>query len=240
MYKSLYDCFSHWFNDNRGTVWLYSDPHFGDDEMKHLRKNYIGDDEQVKRINSKVGKNDTLVILGDVGDIDYVRKLRGRKILIMGNHDSGASNYRRSAHMVRVYDGLCGKELDEAIAADERSHVIDWVEYDIQQSPFTSGWKDNRLFDEVYEGPLFISDKILLSHEPIDLPYALNIHGHDHSGWSAHGTEGDPCHINVCAEWINYTPVKLKDIIESGALKHISSIHRDTIDRATERSKKRR
>lgn len=194
MYKWLYDNFSHWFHDNRGQVWFYSDPHFADDEMKYLRTNYIGDDEQIQRINSKVGKWDTLVILGDVGDTEFVKKLRGYKVLVMGNHDSGASNYKRS-----LYD---------------------------------SGFiHDNHLFDEVYEGPLFISDKLLLSHEPIDFPYALNIHGHDHSSWYP----DDPLHLNVCAEHIDYTPVSLKSIATSGRLKQIPTIHRDTIDRATDR-----
>ena len=39
------------------------------------------------------------------------------------------------------------------------------------------------IFDEIYEGPLFISEKILLSHEPVyGLSWCLNIHGHDHNG----------------------------------------------------------
>lgn len=37
-------------------------------------------------------------------------------------------------------------------------------------------------FDEIYIGPLFIAEKILLSHEPVHgLPWCLNIHGHDHN-----------------------------------------------------------
>ena len=91
-------------------------------------------------------------------------------------------------------------------------------------------YRDNKLFDEVYTGPLFISDKILLSHEPIDFPYALNIHGHDHNNKDF----VDNTHLNVCAELIDYTSVSLKSIIESGMLKNIDSIHRVTIDRATE------
>ena len=89
----LYDKFDHWQND--GNIWVYSDPHFADDEMKWLRADYIGDDAQVKSINSKVGKHDTLIILGDVGDVSFIKKLRGYKVLVMGNHDSGASNYKR-------------------------------------------------------------------------------------------------------------------------------------------------
>lgn len=184
MYKHLYDCFAHWYHG--GTIYFYSDPHFADADVKAIRKNYIGDEEQVKRIRSKVGKNDTLIILGDVGDKEFLKKIRGYKVLILGNHDSGASTYK------------------------------DYV-------------------DEVYEGVLMISDKILLSHEPVDFPYALNIHGHDHSGCEKMKTP----HLNVCAEHIDYTPISFKQIIEGGALKNISSIHRETIDAATERKKKK-
>lgn len=197
MYKSLYDQFQHWYRDG-GTVWFYSDPHFSDEEMKYIRHDYIGDEEQVKRINSKIGRKDTLVILGDIGDVEWVKKLRGYKVLIMGNHDAGASNYKRL-----IYD----------------SGLI----------------HDNHLFDEVYEGPLFISDKLLLSHEPIEYPYALNIHGHDHSFWS----KSDDLHWNLCAEHIGYTPVCIKEIINSGRLKNIPTIHRATIDEAAARKQKK-
>lgn len=208
MYKHLYDKFKDWYHG--GSIWLYSDPHFSDEEMKYLRADCISDDEQVKRINSKVGKNDTLIILGDIGNTDYVRKLRGYHVLIMGNHDAGARNYvRHSGYIDREHRGEDGK-----------FHYVE---------------KDNGLFDEIYEGPLFISEKILLSHEPIDFPYALNIHGHDHSKWY----QEDDMHYNICAEHIDYTPVNLKWIVESGCLKRISTIHRATIDEATARKRKR-
>ena len=100
MYKHLYEVFKHWYSTdgvNQNNIWFYSDPHFADEEMKHLLKNYIGDEEQIKRINSKAGKKDTLVILGDIGDIEWVKKLKaGYKVLIMGNHDKGASNYKKN------------------------------------------------------------------------------------------------------------------------------------------------
>lgn len=214
----LYDKFDHWQND--GNIWVYSDPHFADDEMKWLRADYIGDDEQVKSINSKVGKNDTLIILGDIGDVSFVKKLRGYKVLVMGNHDSGASNYKRIEEFFTIEEAE-GKDISYA-------RKVNLMGQDFY-------YKDNRLFDEVYEGPLFISEKILLSHEPIDFPFALNIHGHDHSNWHSK----DINHINVCAEHINYTPISLNTIVKSGVLKQIDSIHRMTIDNATERKAKR-
>lgn len=201
MYKGLYDIFKHWYKGGR--IFLYSDPHFADEEMKRLRKNYISDEEQIKRINKLVGKNDTIIFLGDIGDVECVKKIRGYKVLIMGNHDKGASNYKR---VVTV------------------SNVPEW------------SYADNRLFDEVYEGILTISDKIILSHEPIEnLPeFLFNIHGHDHSG-SFLGKN----YLNVCAENIDYTPVALNDILFSGKLKDIESIHRATIDKAIDRKAKR-
>ena len=94
----------------------------------------------------------------------------------------------------------------------------------------------NNLFDEIYAGPLFISDKILLSHEPVyGLPWCLNIHGHDHNGIEAY-CEGCK-HINLAANVCGYTPVNLGKIIKDGVLADIGSIHRLTIDHAIERQK---
>lgn len=184
MIESLYAPFQKW--TETGTLWIYSDPHFADPEMVHLRKNYIGDDEQIARINSKVGRKDTIIFLGDIGDEEKIRKIRGYKVLIMGNHDKGATKYEE-------------------------------------------------LFDEVYSGPLFISEKLLLSHEPISLTFAYNIHGHDHSNWDA----GMKHHMNVCAEHIDYTPVNLTRLLKRGLLSKVESIHRVTIDGATSRKKAR-
>ena len=93
------------------------------------------------------------------------------------------------------------------------------------------------LFSEVYTGPLFISDKILLSHEPVfGLTWCLNIHGHDHNNTEAYK---DGCkHINLAANVCGYTPINLGKIIKDGILSAIESIHRVTIDRAVERKLK--
>ena len=89
-------------------------------------------------------------------------------------------------------------------------------------------------FDEVYSGPLFIADKILLSHEPVyGLSWCLNIHGHDHSNMEKYS---DGCkHLNVAANVCDYTPVNLGILIKNGILSGIESIHRETINRASGR-----
>jgi calcineurin-like phosphoesterase family protein len=183
MIQQLYPNVKHWAD--KGRVIIYSDPHFEDSDCLLMDKNWITPREQVKRINLALYPNDTLVLLGDIGNPKYIKNLKkGRKVLISGNHDTGLSNYE---------------------------------EY----------------FDEIYGGPLFITDKILLSHEPIDMPFGLNIHGHVHDGKG--GFDGEH-HYNVCSNTIDYTPINLKDdIIMAGILKNVGSIHRLTIDKATEK-----
>lgn len=85
-------------------------------------------------------------------------------------------------------------------------------------------------FDEIYSGPLMISKKIILSHEPVDVPWAFNIHGHNHNWWNP----GDDHHLNLAANVCAYYPVSLKHIIRQGYLNKITDIHRFTIDKARE------
>lgn len=166
------------------TVWIMSDPHFGDEDLRAGFPNRPTDEELVRRINAKCGRKDVLICLGDVGDIEFAKKLRGYKVLICGNHDVGATNY----------EGV---------------------------------------FDEVYTGLLMIGEKILLSHEPVDVPWAVNIHGHDHTGRRTKGR------INVCLDANGYEPINMNQLLKSGIYKDIESIHRITIDGATKRAKKR-
>lgn len=85
------------------------------------------------------------------------------------------------------------------------------------------------VFDEVYSGPLFIAEKILLSHEPIGVPFALNIHGHDHGNKCMYKED---CHyLNLASNVCDFTPVNLGKLIKDGALASIPTIHRLTIDK---------
>lgn len=181
--SGVYDIFNErWCKQ---TVWIYSDPHFGDEDLRAGMPNRPSDEELVKMINACVGRKDTIIFLGDIGDIEYARQIRGYKVLICGNHDVGHTVY-------------------------------------------------NEVFDEVYSGPLMIGEKLLLSHEPVDVPWAFNIHGHDHKGIKRAG------HLNVCADVIGYKPVHMNNLLSKGGiLSRTVSIHRQTIDDATKRKKKR-
>lgn len=254
MKKHLYDTIANrWLKPTGNTVWIFSDPHFGDFEAHRFRhvvkipdkKDYFArfkdgdifetyetfvakemkkaDEELVKKINSKVGKNDTIIILGDVGDVEYVKKIKGYKVLLLGNHDKGASNYKR---VLSIID----KETNETV---KQITLVTEVSY----SPAKYRHEDNHLFDEVYEGPLMINDRVILSHEPIEVPeYMFNIHGHVHDK----DNHGDTNHLNVCAEAINYTPINLLKTIKDGLLKDIKSVHELTVKTATERASKKK
>lgn len=210
------------------------------------------DQMQIDNINKKCTKRDTLIILGDVGDIECVKRLKaGYKVLIMGNHDKGASNYKRVKKNVMVPNDKI-IILDNGIRTTNEPDVYDvrlGILHSINKEDNTYhedygmvGTYDNKLFDEVYEGTLQIGPKLILSHEPVEYPYCLNIHGHVHNvnPLGAY-TEGINCtsHYNCCAEQINYQPVCLKDIINCGGFKNIIDIHRKTIDKAIERKSKR-
>lgn len=182
MILSLYDKFKPW--SATGSIWVFSDPHFEDKDCKLMNPRWIEPEEQVKRINKCVYPSDTLIILGDIGNPEYIKQLRGYKVLIMGNHDQSRKKFE----------------------------------------PY---------FDEIYEGALFIGERILLSHEPINLPFCINIHGHDHN-YKEHYDEN--CyHLNVAANVCDYTPKNLGKLIKMGMLSGIESIHRMTIDKASEK-----
>lgn len=183
MINSLYEPFRPW--SAQGTIWIISDTHFKDTDLEKGILGRPSAEELVRRINSKVGRKDTLILLGDVGDVECARALRGYKVLVMGNHDSGARNYRG-------------------------------------------------IFSEIYEGPVMISEKIILSHEPLNIDWAFNIFGHCHDL-----SNYVPGGLNVCADVIDYTPINFNQFLKSGRLREIKPLHRRTIDRATERKQNR-
>lgn len=166
-------------------VWVYSDPHFDDSDCNLMDPNWPTPEKQIENINSKVYKNDCLILLGDAGNSEYIKQLRCKyKILLTGNHDKGISSY---------------------------------TEY----------------FDKVYDGPVFINSKILLSHEPIKLDFGINIHGHTHDGIPfTYWAQDKKVDINVCSNVINYEPQRLDKLIEK--YKTID-LHRKTINNASER-----
>ena len=84
-------------------------------------------------------------------------------------------------------------------------------------------------FDEVYTGPLFIADRILLSHEPIMRmeDFCWNIHGHIH-----HPNKFLIHHTNLASNVCKYQLFNLGASIKGGLLSQIENYHRKTIETA--------
>jgi calcineurin-like phosphoesterase family protein len=155
----------------------------------------------------------------------------------MGNHDAGRTNYERKIEVMKFDSDVYTRE--QALEAMKEKHPNCQYkiekQYSLSHAPFEywKVWADNKLFDEIYEGALIIGEKIILSHEPVSVPWAFNIHGHDHAGAKRAN------HLNVCSDVIGYKPVNLNQFLKSGALSKIQTIHRETIDNATKRKQKR-
>ena len=234
MVTGLYNIFNRLWGMQ--TIWLYSDPHFGETEEESGLVNKPTDAEQVQRINSKVGRKDTIIFLGDIGDPSWLKGIRGYKVLITGNHDTGISNYQR-VRFQRSFDAdeLQKDEVYLKMKQEYPDHCITVEKFYDFRGPYVK-WvatMDNQLCDEVYNGALIIGPKLILSHEPIEIDGMFNVHGHTHSLTSP--TDKD---LNICSMNIDYTPINLNQLMKRGLTSKVDSIHRITIDNATARKKR--
>lgn len=234
MVTGLYNIFNRLWGMQ--TIWLYSDPHFGETEEESGLVNKPTDAEQVQRINSKVGRKDTIIFLGDIGDPSWLKGIRGYKVLITGNHDTGISNYQR-VRFQRSFDAdeWQKDEVYQEMKQEYPDHCVTVEKFYDFRRPYTK-WvatMDNQLCDEVYSGPLTIGPKLILSHEPIEIDGMFNIHGHVHS--LTLSTDRD---MNICSMNTNYIPVNLNQLMKHGLTSKVDSIHRITIDNATARKKR--
>jgi calcineurin-like phosphoesterase family protein len=80
------------------------------------------------------------------------------------------------------------------------------------------------VFDEVYSGPLLISEHLMLSHEPVyNLPWLFELHGHLHSK-NKNPREGEN-HANLAANVWGYHPAKLSGFLDQMVEKDFPSVH---------------
>lgn len=121
MIKTLYPIFRHW--SEKGSVYLISDTHFGDAACKLIDECWPTPEEYIKHVNSIVTKNDTLIHLGDVGDTEWIKKIKaGHKVLILGNHDAPGK-------CKEVFDEIYTGPLmiaEKIILSHEPLYGLDW------------------------------------------------------------------------------------------------------------------
>ena len=103
MIASLYEPFKKW--SEKGSVWLISDPHFDDKDTKLMNPNWIEPEEYITVLNKRIYKNDTLVCLGDCGNLERFKELKCQNlVLIKGNHDD-KGNSKYTTYFNEVYSG---------------------------------------------------------------------------------------------------------------------------------------
>lgn len=93
-----------------------------------------------------------------------------------------------------------------------------------------SATKFRPYFNEIYPGPVFISDKILLSHEPLYSDKWFNIHGHEHNDLYPVGYN----YRNLASNCTRWGVFNLGEEIKKGLVSKTDNIHRVIIDKATE------
>ena len=167
----------------------------------------------VENWNNAIGKNDTVLHLGDLawGGQDkikiWAKRLNGNIILIKGNHDRGSYAFYKEL----------GIDLIEGV------HLLLGGTYDLINTPKHV----NALITEL------ASKRIMFSHFPVenyiehDLYYKpateklfeifekyncdINIHGHVHS----HSIQESPFCINASIEVTDFKPARIKNILNN-------------------------
>ena len=72
-------------------IWLIADTHFGHAKLcENWQRPFDYEERIIKNWSNQVKYDDVVIILGDIswsGNLDVFQKLKGRKILVRGNHD---------------------------------------------------------------------------------------------------------------------------------------------------------
>jgi calcineurin-like phosphoesterase family protein len=185
--------------ENEVTTWFTSDLHFGHRNIIEYCRRPFGsvhhmNEELIRRWNDRVADSDVVYVLGDVAmgkiaeTLPLVGRLRGRKVLVPGNHDRCWSGHRK----VRDKDIQMYWDVGLAVLNSQVRIEVNGVRVDLCHFPF--------------EGDSHERDRYV-EHRPSDVGQWL-LHGHVHDSWKVKGRQ-----VNVGVDVWDYTPVNEEDII---------------------------
>ena len=115
-------------------IYFTSDLHLGHNAVIQMcERPFLSVDEMnhtlIKNINTRVNKNDTLYILGDIShrlpieaSNEFIAKIEGRKILIRGNHD-------------KKYDENLFEHICDFLEVNVDGHAISLMHYPMVEWP---------------------------------------------------------------------------------------------------------
>jgi calcineurin-like phosphoesterase family protein len=155
------------------------------------------DDGLVARWNAVVGDDDEVWVLGDVAmgpivrSLEHVARLRGRKVLVAGNHDR--CWYGHGERAVAWIDRYLEAGFDEILQGTVGTEV-GGIEVDVCHFP--------------YEGDSHDRDRYT-DHRPVDHGRWL-IHGHVHERWQVHGRQ-----VNVGVDVWDWAPVPEGELVRT-------------------------
>ena len=183
--------------------WWSSDQHFGHTNIiRYCGRPFIDTDAMaaamVDRWNDVVADSDEVWMLGDlvmnqlpVDLAAHVARLKGRKILVPGNHDACWQGYRKGPRQVPAYYEIGGV-----------AHIVD------DPSPVVIAGQQLR----ISHFPYLIDthhDLRYIEHRPDDYGGWL-LHGHVHEKWRQNGRQ-----INVGVDAWDFAPVSDDTISET-------------------------
>lgn len=219
-------------------TYLISDTHFGQDSVvvrEEIRakiamrlgyKNHF--DLLVDNWNARVKKEDLVLHLGDVyfkDGLKYIKKLNGKKRLIIGNNDiSNGNNMKFEA--LRTLGWVAKNKIALKIPQKDKEQIKEKIAKKYKNIP-QRAYLNGLIID-------FAGHRILFSHFPVfdrkrndrfsavrnvlDDYYrfsecSLNIHGHTHSKEVAFD-----CCVNVSCEKTMLAPIKLKELLKRNGI----------------------
>ncbi len=211
-------------NEIDENTWVISDTHFDHAKILSYERERVtsmlnqGIDDHNEWLlynwNSVVGVNDLVLHLGDLAfknPCEWLAKLNGRIIMVLGNHDVA------SRHELQNY---AQQNLNRFFLVEGINGAVDienpWL------SAFTKDINGQRVLFSHY--PVlsidpYVKDQVkdtikLLKQSFISEGCHLNIHGHLHSKDS----RSDPREINVSLERIGFKPVKILSVMNNVSL----------------------
>lgn len=188
-------------------IFYTSDLHFGHANIiQYCNRPWATVDEMnaglVANWNSVVGPDDTVFVLGDFAmnrgaTLHWVSKLNGRKILIIGNHDScflkrcKGKKEKQWAEILRYIEAGWWDVLPEGFAP------VGLFSVELNHFPYLTQECDQRY----------------PNYRPVDSGTVL-LCGHIHTNWRTHRSVKGTLMVNVGVDVWNWTPVAEEKLVE--------------------------
>lgn len=203
-------------------IWVISDLFLNSKISSLVDENWVGVDKQIEIINKKVSDRDLLIVIGDPGDIKYIKEINCTKILI-----TDGRKLCKKLYLNKKYSRyLTFDEEIEYIKAENAEYVLNKLlalkpeYYKVKVDTINSSVEyDCGMFEEIYDGPLMISPHIVLSHSPVKISSGLNVHGDSFCGGETEHIKDKLVWFNATSNILNFEPVNLEKIYYSLSIK---------------------